>query len=103
LSFDVEPSWTIISLRIMCMRMRAQWATSVSSGEATLRSSATMRSSFSSTALNDTSFSLFRMSRAERGMPGRSTGLMATRIVSSDTHSWTSGVMVGLPENPPSQ
>ena len=78
--------------------MRDQCATSLSSAEATWRSSAIMRSSFSSTALNDTSFRRFRMSRADCGTPGRSTGLMPTRIVSSDTHSCTSGVMVGLPE-----
>jgi hypothetical protein len=38
------------------------------------------------------------MSRALRGVPGRSTGLIATRIVSTASHSRTSGVKVGLPE-----
>jgi hypothetical protein len=57
-----------------------------------------MRSSFSSTALKETSFSRFRMSRAVRGVPGRSIGLICTRIVSCEVHSRTRGVMVGLPE-----
>ena len=43
------------------------------------------------------------MSRAERGVPGRSTGLICTRIVSLEEHSRTSGMIVGLPEKPPSQ
>ena len=34
----------------------------------------------------------------ERGVPGRSTGLICTRMVSCELHSRTSGVMVGLPE-----
>ena len=57
-----------------------------------------MRNSFKSTALKETSFSRLRMSRAVRGVPGRSTGLIWTRIVSLDAHSRTKGVMVGLPE-----
>ena len=36
--------------------------------------------------------------RAVRGVPGRSTGLIWTRIVSFDLHSRTKGVIVGLPE-----
>jgi hypothetical protein len=67
-------------------------------GSAICRSSAIMRSSFSSTALKETSFSRFRIRRALRGVPGRSTGLMGTMIVSWERHSRTSGVMVGLPE-----
>src|SRR5262245_3807303 len=41
-----------------------------------LAQQAIMRSSFSSTALNETSLSRLRMSRAERGKPCRSTGLI---------------------------
>jgi hypothetical protein len=67
-------------------------------GSATRRSSAIMRSSFRVTALKEISFNRLRMSRAVRGVPGRSIGLMATRIVSLEVHSRTSGVMVGLPE-----
>jgi len=52
----------------------------------------------SSTALNETSFSRFRMSRAVRGVPERSIGLICTRMVSCEVHSRISGVMVGLPE-----
>ena len=51
-----------------------------------------MRSSFRTTALNDTSFRRFRISLALRGTPGRSIGLIGTRIVSCDLHSRTSGV-----------
>ena len=87
-----------MSLLIMWTRMRDQCPASPSAAAATCRNSAIMRSSFSSTALNETSFSRLRISRAERGILGCSTGLMATRIVSSETHSCTSGVIVGLPE-----
>ena len=57
-----------------------------------------MRNSFKSVALKEISLRRFMMSPAERGVPGRSTGLMATMIVSDELHSRTSGVMVGLPE-----
>ncbi len=57
-----------------------------------------MRSSFSSAELNDTSLSRFRISAALRGVPGRSIGLIGMRMVSSESSSRTSGVMVGLPE-----
>ncbi len=33
-----------------------------------------------------------------RGVPGRSIGLMGTRIVSRELHSSTNGMMLGLPE-----
>ena len=62
-----------------------------------------MRSSLTSAVLKETSFSRFKMSRAVRGVPARSIGLMAIRIVSFESHSRTSGVMVGVPEKPPSQ
>ena len=45
-------------------------APSLSPGSATCRSSAIMRSSFSRTALKETSLRRLRMSRAERGVPG---------------------------------
>ncbi len=58
------PSVPMISLRTRCTRICAQRAPSLSPESATWRSSAIMRSSFSSTALNETSFSRLRMSRA---------------------------------------
>ena len=60
--------------------------------------SAIIRSSFSNTALKETSLRRFRMSRAFRGVPGRSTGLIWTRMVSLAVLSSISGVIVGLPE-----
>ena len=39
------------------------------------------------------------MSRALCGVPGRSTGLIGTRIVSSESSSRISGVIVGLPRD----
>ena len=80
------------------MRILAHSAPSPVPGSATCRSSAIMRSSFSSGALNATSFRRLWISRAVFGVPGRSIGLICTRIVSCDAHSRTSGVMVGLPE-----
>src|ERR1700720_196425 len=62
------------------------------------RSNAIMRNSFSRTELKETSLMRLRMSRAVFGVPGRSTGLICTRIVSCDLHSRTKGVIVGLPE-----
>ena len=56
-----------------------------------------MRSSFISGALNETSFRRLLISFAVRGVPGRSIGLICTRMVSVDLHSRTSGVIVGLP------
>ena len=88
----------MISLRTRWMRILAHIAPSQLPGSATWRSNAIMRNSFSSTALNDTSFRRLRMSRAELGVPGLSTGLIGIRIVSCDRHSRTSGVMVGFPE-----
>ncbi len=67
-------------------------------GSATWRSSAIILSSLSVTALKAISLILSRISRAERGVPGRSIGLMGTRIVSRELHSSTSGMMLGLPE-----
>ena len=80
------------------MRMPAHCAPSLFPASATCRSKAIMRSSFSSTELNETSFRRLRISRAERGGVGRSIGLICTRMVSREVHSRTSGVMVGLPE-----
>ena len=70
------------SLAMRCMRMRAQIAPSPVPGSATWRSSAPACSSFSSTELKAISFSRLWISRAERGVPGRSIGLICTRIVS---------------------
>ena len=54
-----------MSLAMRWMRMPAQCAPSPLPGSATCRSSAIMRSSFSSTALKETSFRRLRMSRAD--------------------------------------
>jgi hypothetical protein len=94
-----EKSRSIIaSLAMRCTRIFAQSLPSSDPGSAALRSSAAARSSLISTALNATSFTRFWISRAVRGMPGRSIGLICTRIVSEDEHSRISGTMVGLPE-----
>ena len=82
----------------MWTRMRAHRAPSLWPGSATCRIIAIMRSSFRSTELNETSLSRLRISRALLGVPARSTGLIGTRIVSSEFSSRISGVMVGLPE-----
>ena len=86
-----------------CIRIPAQRAPSPLPASTTWRSTAIIRSSFSSTALNETSFIRLAISRAVRGGSGRSTGLICTRKVSCDSHSRTSGVSVGLPLKPPSQ
>ena len=62
-----------------------------------------MRNSLISGELNEISFRRFWISIAVRGVPGRSIGLIETRIVSSESHSRISGVIVGLPVKPPSQ
>ena len=62
-----------------------------------------MRSSFISGELNEISLSRLRISDAERGVSGRSRGLICTRMVSWASLSRIRGVMVGLPANPPSQ
>ena len=99
----------IIGLAMRWMRIPAHRAISRSAGFAACRSTAAcrriaiMRSSFSSVALKDTSLTRLMISRALRGVPGRSTGLTCTSTVSLDEHSRTSGVMVGLPAKPPSQ
>ena len=59
----------------MWMRMPAQAAPSVLPGSATWRSSAIIFSSLSVTALNATSLTRSRISRAVRGVPGRSIGI----------------------------
>ena len=81
-----------------CTRIRAQIAPSPVPGSVTCCSSAPACSSFSSTELNAISFRRLWISRAERGVPGRSIGLICTRIVSDDVHSRISGDIEGLPE-----
>src|SRR6476620_8800383 len=76
LSLEEAPSSVNISLATRWMRMPAHCAPSLLPGLATCRSTAIMRSSFSSTALKDTSFKRLRISDAERGDPSRSTGLI---------------------------
>src|SRR4029077_15754481 len=97
LSLEDAPSVARSGLAIRWMRISAHCAPPLFPGSATFRNSAIIRSSFRSAELNETSFNRSRMSRAERGVPGRSTGLTATRSVSCDLHSRTSGVIVGLP------
>jgi hypothetical protein len=48
--------------------------------------------------LNEASLRRSNISRAERGVPDRSTGLTCTKMVSLEVQARTSGVMVGLPE-----
>ena len=76
LSLEEAPSSVSISLAMRWMRMPAHCAPSRSPGSAACRSKAIMRSSFSRTALKDTSFSRLRISEAERGDLSRSTGLI---------------------------
>ena len=80
------------------MRMLAQTAPSPLPGSAACCSRPIMRSSLIVAELNEISLSRLRMSRAERGVPGRSIGLIGTMMVSLASHSRTSGVRVGLPE-----
>src|SRR6476646_722939 len=87
----------MVALEIRWMRMPAQRAPSLLPGSETWRSTTIMRSSFSKVAWNETSLTRLTMSRALRGVPGRSTGFTCTRIVSLDAHSRIKGVMVGLP------
>ena len=92
-----------MSVMIRCVRIFDHLAPSPVPGSATWRISAIMRSSFIKVALNDTSFNRFKISLAVRGVPGRSRGLICTRIECSASLSRTSGVIVGLPAKPPSQ
>ena len=65
----------------------AQRAPSPLPASTTWRSTAIIRSSLSSTALNETSFIRLAISRAVRGGSGRSAGLIWTRKVSCDVAS----------------
>src|SRR6185369_11255572 len=76
LSLEEAPSSVSTSLAMRWTRMPAHCAPSLLPGSATCRSKAIMRSSFSRTALKDTSFSRLRISEAERGEFSRSTGLI---------------------------
>src|SRR6476619_4905556 len=98
LTFEEEPSSVKASLATRWIRIPAHSAPSQSPGFAICRSRAIIRNSFSRTLLKETSLRRFRMSRAVRGLSGRSTGLIWTRIVSLEVHSRTRGVIVGLPE-----
>ena len=103
LSLDDSPRSFIIALWMRWMRMRAQRAPSPWPASTTCRSTAIIRSSLSSTALNETSFIRLAMSRAVRGVSVRATGLIWTSTVSRASLSRISGVSVGLPLKPPSQ
>ena len=61
---------------IRCVRIPAQRAPSLDPGSAAWRRRAIMRSSFISAALKDTSFRRLRISLADRGVTGRSRGLI---------------------------
>jgi hypothetical protein len=65
----------MVALEMRWMRILAQRAPSLLPGSETCRSTAIMRSSLSKVALKETSLTRLMMSRAERGVPGRSTGL----------------------------
>ena len=86
------------SLAMRWTRILAQTAPSPVPGSATCRSNAAARNSLISVALKAISFRRLWISRAVFGVPGRSIGLICTRIVSDDEHSRISGVMEGLPE-----
>src|SRR5215831_19741202 len=97
LSLEEEPNATIQSLAMRWMRIRAHNALSAFVGQEARRSSAIIRSSLTNGELKEVSFTRFRMSRADLGVPGRWIGLICTKIVSLALHSRTSGVMVGFP------
>jgi hypothetical protein len=74
LSFEEGPRSVIMALAMRWMRIPAQRAPSQSPVSATCRRTAINRSSFSNGELNEISFKRSIISRAERGVPGRSTG-----------------------------
>ena len=82
LSLEESRARPCSSLRTRWMRMPAQAAPSPLPGSATWRSSAIIRSSLIVAELNEISLRRLRISRAERGVPGRSTGLIGTMMVS---------------------
>ena len=86
------------SLAMRWTRILAQTAPSPVPGSAVRRSSAAARNSLISTAFKAISFRRLWISRAVFGVPGRSIGLICTRIVSDEEHSRISGDIDGLPE-----
>ncbi len=88
----------MVSLATRWMRIDAQRAPSSSPTWATFVSRAIILSSFRRTALKETLVDPIEdLAGGARRSPAVSTGLICTRMVSCDTHSRTSGVIVGLP------